>query len=273
MSQFFIRECGQSHIAKRDTWWRSGLNGKILWLGLAVCLSAAAPGLAYGENMNLTGSLNVNDMQVTSTSNLLLSMLVTLAESIIPILVGAAVGHKSITHWQEKKDVISRKNSILENYSLSFKMHNSLLDNFVNKIFREYVVFEKDGNVHPSELTDNTSQENKIEGYLRFPRESGESPSVKFHDEYMNLFSKIDDVSSARDRLYLDLRVFRRGADRMIERLQEVRKLLFSSEIVLLRLMESTNGDDFLGYRDRYESLSRAIKKATDKIDSDLASI
>lgn len=138
---------------------------------------------AFGDNLNLTGTLNVNDTQMMSTTNLLLSLIVTLAESVIPILVGAAVGHKSMRYWQEKKDGIATKNNILANYAQSFKRHGTTLDNFVERVFRSYIVFQKEGTPQAASLPEYSSPENNISGYLRFPPDSGQLPTAKFGRE------------------------------------------------------------------------------------------
>ena len=57
-------------------------------------MALSAPQFALSESMNLSGSLNLNEIQETSNTSLFLSLAVSLAESIIPIVVGAAVGTK-----------------------------------------------------------------------------------------------------------------------------------------------------------------------------------
>src|SRR5574337_267624 len=145
------------------------------------------PNMVLGDSLNLTGSLNVNDTQIINTSNLLVSMLVSLAEAIIPILVGAAVGHKSINHWQEKKDRIASKNNIFTDYAQSFKCHSTLLDNFVERVFKSYVVFQKDDKSQLAAINDYADIENNINSFLKFSSDVGDLPSHRFGEEYKKL--------------------------------------------------------------------------------------
>lgn len=219
--------------------------------------------VANGENMNLTGNLNINDTQITSTSNLLLSLLVTLAESILPILVGAAVGHKSINHWLEKKYNLAKKNALLENYSQSLKKHSALLDNFVNEVFRSYIVFRKEDGLQAAEIGEYSSPEQSISGFLRFPSIPGELPWKKFNEEYKRLSSGLEEVSLARERLYLDLRYFLDRGNNMVDKVQSITKKMSESELVIARLLQSTNGGELLEFYKKYRALSGEIRSET----------
>ncbi|HJU14690.1 MAG TPA: hypothetical protein VJ792_09575 [Candidatus Nitrosotalea sp.] len=213
--------------------------------------------------MNLTGNLNINDTQITSTSNLLLSLLVTLAESILPILVGAAVGHKSINHWLEKKYNLAKKNALLENYSQSLKKHSALLDNFVNEVFRSYIVFRKEDGLQAAEIGEYSSPEQSISGFLRFPSIPGELPWKKFNEEYKRLSSGLEEVSLARERLYLDLRYFLDRGNNMVDKVQSITKKMSESELVIARLLQSTNGGELLEFYKKYRALSGEIRSET----------
>src|SRR5574337_48659 len=180
------------------------------------------PNMVLGDSLNLTGSLNVNDTQIINTSNLLVSMLVSLAEAIIPILVGAAVGHKSINHWQEKKDRIASKNNIFTDYAQSFKCHSTLLDNFVERVFKSYVVFQKDDNSRSKDRLyldhrlfqkGNKDVIEKLQniGMLlkrsevamtRFFQSTNINDFISFHNNYLSLSDKIRDET---DKFELEL--------------------------------------------------------------------
>lgn len=239
-------------------------------LAAAVLVILQVPNLAFGQNMNLSGNLNINDTQLTSTTNLLLSMLVSLAESIIPLVVGSVVGHKSITYWHEKKDKMASKNKILAGYSQSFKTHIQLLDNFAHRVFKSYVAFGADKGAQAFPLDEYSNTEDKVSGFLRFPSEPGAMPSRMFHDEYDELGDKINDIAQARERLYLDLRSFRKDGAAMIEKLQNIKALLKRSEILLDKFIKSSDGEGFLDCYNRYTSLSGRIKNEAEGLELDL---
>lgn len=244
------------------------------------CLMAIAflaflplPNIVLGQNMNLSGSLNVNDTQVISTTNLLLSLVVSLAESIIPLVVGAAVGHKSIAYWHEKKDRIATKNNMIEDYARSFKIHGPMLDNFVQKVFRSYVIFGEAGGVQAVPLNEYSASEDKVKGFLKFPTDPNELPSRKFCEEYGELGDKIGEVSHSRECLYLDLKYFGREGLEMVEKLQNIKNLLRRSEIVLDKFVKSTDREEFMGCYETYQSLSGRIKTEMGKIESDMVRV
>lgn len=249
------------------------LNCKTTYLLVITTLIGFVPNIAFGENLNLTGNLNVNDTQMTSTSSLLLSMLVSLAESIIPIVVGATVGHKSITYWHEKKDRIATKNNILANYTQSFKLHSALLDDFVDRVFKAYIVFQKDDASQLIAIKDYTDTENNINSFLKFASDPGELPSKRFVEEYKDIVSKIENISHARNRLYLDLKLLHKGNNEIIEKLHKVENLLVRSELVMSRFFHSTNNNDFINFRNSYLSLSNEVKNQTDRIELELVQL
>lgn len=243
----------------------------------SICAIAAlaflsSPGSVLGQDMNLTGTLNVNDTQVTSTSNLLLSMLVSLAESIIPIVVGAAVGHKSIAYWHEKKAKMATRSSIRANYALSFKMHSTLMDNFAHRVFKSYVTFTQSGDSKPAPR-EYSSSEDKAEGFLKFPSDPSEFPSKRFYEEYAELDDKINGVSQARESLYMDLKYLRADGTAMIERLQNIREMLAWSEALLDKFVKSVDADSFASCYNLYSSLSGRIKNEAEKVETELVKL
>lgn len=222
--------------------------------------------------MNLTGSLNVNDYQMTSTTNLLLSLVVTLAESLIPILVGAAVGHKSITHWQEKKDRIARKNHLLETYSQAVKSHMILLENFVQRVFSSYITFQA-AEAPQAAIMEFTSEKDNIRGFLKFPSEPADLPSKRFHLEYEDLALEIANLSHPMDRLLLDIQYLPKNYRNMADGLQRIRELQKRAELVTASFLNSTTRDEFLAFRKRFQTLCNEVKGETDKFENELAGL
>ena len=249
----------------------SDLDCRTIFMYIVVALTIfSTPNVVLGQNLNLSGNLNINDTQVTHVSDQLLSMLISLAESIIPIVVGAAVGHKSIAYWQEKKDKMLTKNNILAGYAQSFKIHGPLLDNFAHRVFKSYVIFKENNDGKSIPLNDYSNAEDKVGGFLKFPSDPNELPSKRFYEEYRELYDKIDDISQARERLYLDLKYFRGDSNKIIEKLQGVKSLLKRSELLLDKFMKSTDSEDFINCYNCYRSLSEKIKDEMDKSESDL---
>ena len=227
---------------------------------LIIVLSVFVPTIAEGQNMNLTGNLNINDTQIASTSNLLLSLVVTLAESIIPIIVGAVVGHKSINHWLEKKDRLIKKNTILENYSHGLKGHIDLLDGFVNRVFRSYIIFQKDSGPNAAKITEYCSPEHGIEGFLQFPPTPGELPAKRFVEDYRRLVSKIEETALSKDRLRMGLRFFQNGGSGMDGKVLTITSTLTKAELLIARFLQSSNGVEFTEFHSKYRKLSDGIK-------------
>ena len=238
--------------------------------GIMILTVLLIPNVALGQNLNLTGNLNINDNQIASSTNLLLSMIVSIAEAVIPILVGAFVGHKAINHWQEKKNKIATRNNIFTDYTQSFRRHGTLLDNFVNRVFKSYVVFDKGDKSQLISVNSYTDAENGISGFLRFPSDPNEFPSKKFLFEYKDLALEIDNTSHARDRLYLNLKLYYKDDPRMIEKLKNIKNLLAKSDLVMDKFFQSTNGHDFIKFCDSYCTLSNEIEDKVKSFESEL---
>lgn len=228
------------------------------------------PNVVLGQNLNLSGNLNINDNQITSSTNLLLSMIVSIAEAVAPILVGAFVGHKAINHWQDKKNKIATRNNIFTDYTQSFRRHDTLLDSFVNRVFKSYVVFDKDDRSQLILVNSYTDAENGISGFLKFPSDPNEFPSKRFIDEYKDLALEIDNVAHARDRLYLNLRLYYKDSHVMIEKLKNIKNLLARSELVMDKFFQSTNGHDFIKFHDSHITLSNKILDEIKSFESEL---
>lgn len=231
---------------------------------------AFSPNFVLGDNVNLSGNLNVNDTQIVSTSNLLISMLVTLAESIIPILVGAAVGHKSITHWQEKKDEIVTRNNIIRKYTESVKYHISSLDEFVERIFKSYLVFQKDEETVFQSGKSYSDKENGIDTFLKFSSDPKSLPSTRFQEEYNNLGMVIHNISNIRNSLYLDLKKFNKEKFNLEEKLRLIDDLIAKSELVAFRFFGSKNINEFVSFHDTYMAWRTKIRNETEKFESEL---
>ncbi len=197
-------------------------------------------------------------------------MLVTLAESIIPIVVGAVVGHKSITHWQEKKDRIARKNRILDNYSQSVKMHGILLGNFVQKVFKSYIIFRNPETDQSAAVAEFTSTKDNVGGFLEFPSNPSELPCKKFASDYEDLLSRIDGLSQSLDRLYIDLGALQSRGKESIGRLQTIRDLQKRSELVAAKFLQSATRDEFILVHKQFRSLCDSIKEETDAFETEL---
>lgn len=231
---------------------------------LTVCI----PQVAQGSDTNLSGSVDLHEFQSISTTSLILSTLASLAESIIPIIVGALVGHKAIRYWQQRKNEISTRNSVITEFAQSFKRCNLLQDNFVGRVFGAYVTFERDGS-QLAALKDYSYSEYNIQGFLKFPSDAAEMPSTKFRNEYMELASEIDRTSHAGSHLYSILRLYR-DSERIISKLEQVKDMLVKSEIILSRLLNSKSPDDFVKMHVNYLASSRKIAEEIRSMESEI---
>ncbi len=220
--------------------------------------------------MNLTGSLNLNEVQETSNTSLLLSLAVSLAESVIPIVIGATVGHKAMKYWQEKKEKVATKSSVLADYVQSFKRRGALLDGFVKRIFGAYIVFERDAKSQLVTIKDYTDGEFGIQGFLKFPSDANELPSRRFAEEYKELVLETDKTAHVKNRLYSSLGLYYKDGNEATKKLEYIENLLNKAELVVNKFFSSTNGDDFVKLRDNYFALSEKIASETENIGLEL---
>lgn len=231
------------------------------------------PGTIYAQNVTLSGNLNVNDNQMTSTSNLLLQVLASLAESIIPLIIGAVIGHKAIAFWLGKKERISTKNDAIANYSQAIKSHISLLDSFVERIFMSYLVFQKDEKSAQSPVVQYSNPQDNVTSFLKFPSEEDQMPSRRFSEEYKQLFSSISCFSSAGDRLVLDLKSIQKDDPKSFEKLEKIQGLIKRSEVLVAKFIQSKSSDELSSFRERFIALGRTIKAETDDFEKDLIGV
>ncbi|HJT10916.1 MAG TPA: hypothetical protein VJ771_09075 [Candidatus Nitrosotalea sp.] len=223
--------------------------------------------------MSLSGNLNLNEVQETSNTSLFLSLAVSLAESIIPIIVGAAVGHKAMRYWQEKKSKMASKNQIIEDYLQSFKRSSTLLDRFIHRIFEAYVVFEQDATSKLILIKDYTDESHDIRGFLKFPTNKDELPSNRFIEEYKEFVSDLDRSSHIGNRLYSSLTLFYKDGDETIKKLESIENLLNKSKLVMKKFFHSTNETEFIKFYDKYFILHDQIAMETKNIELDLAQL
>lgn len=240
---------------------------------ILIIMALSAPQFALSESMNLSGSLNLNEIQQTSNTSLFLSLAVSLAESIIPIVVGAAVGHKAMRYWQEKKSKIASKNQVIEDYLQSFKRSSTLLDGFVKRTFDAYIIFEQDTTSNLIMMKDYTDENQNIRGFLKFPTNKDEQPSNRFIEEYKEFVLELDRTNHARNRLYSYLAIFYKDGDKTIQKLKSIENLLNKSKLVINKFFHSANEADFVKFYDKYFVLSGEIVTQTENIESELAQL
>lgn len=243
------------------------MNHRIFLASTAV-LAVFIPQAALGADMNLSGSVNLHEFQNVSSSSLLLSVLASLAESIIPLIVSAIIGHKTIRYWQQRKSEISTRNSTITGYAQSFKRCNTLQDNFVDRVFEAYVTFERDAPQLAS-LNDYSYNEYNIHGFLKFPSEAAELPSSRFRNEYRELAAEIDNTEHARSHLYSILRLYH-DPEKIMTKLDQIRDMLSKSEIILNKFFNSKNSDEFIRFRENYFAHSNKIAGEIRNMESEI---
>jgi hypothetical protein len=64
--------------------------------------------------------------------------LITLIGPIIAAVIGAVGAGLVVNRWQMRKDLSEIRKEILHNYTVSFKNHVNLMDNFVGELVMSY---------------------------------------------------------------------------------------------------------------------------------------
>jgi hypothetical protein len=194
----------------------------------------------------------------------------SLALVLIPIGTGALVTRYVTNYWQTTKEKLEIKRKILSDYQESYKRQSGLLDEFMFRVFEEYLVQENSGADIP--IPEYDDKERKIESFLQFPSNIDGQPKMRFSSEHKKLLQNIDKAVDIGNRFLSSTRLYH--AESTLERqLRELEDKFDTCELIIQRFMISKNGNKFLESYEMYKKVSDEIIEDIKKIELELVEL